>query len=234
MSEALYRATQTITPSDLPRMVLYQRDLPVPYAIFSRHVTIPWTTRPWRSRFPWRHVGAFSRWERITGYMGEFAAPAPEGDEIPAGYDLLAATVVHLFDDPEGVSRWMDEIFVGEFCARVDQELHPGQRLLTVERLTPRGFADQAVGLRVLQSSEPGLCRRRSLISVSDGSWVWRMSQRSGTVNVWRWSSSSRTRWNGVSSRWLWRCASPPSTLARRPSTLREEYAHAIRLLHPH
>ena len=28
MSEALYRATQTITPSDLPRMVLYQRDLP--------------------------------------------------------------------------------------------------------------------------------------------------------------------------------------------------------------
>ena len=28
MSEAIYRATQTITPNDLPRMVLYQRDLP--------------------------------------------------------------------------------------------------------------------------------------------------------------------------------------------------------------
>ena len=28
MAEALYRATQTITPNDLPRMVLYQRDLP--------------------------------------------------------------------------------------------------------------------------------------------------------------------------------------------------------------
>ena len=37
------------------------------------------------------------------------------------------------------------------------------------------------------------LCRRRSSISVSDGSQVWLMSQRSGTVNVWRWSSSSRT-----------------------------------------
>ena len=28
MSAAIHRATQTITPSDLPRMVLYQRDLP--------------------------------------------------------------------------------------------------------------------------------------------------------------------------------------------------------------
>jgi hypothetical protein len=106
--------------------------------------------------FPGSTAERFRTLGRITGYLGEFAAPAPEGDVIPVGYDLLAATVVHLFDDPEGVSRWIDEIFIGEFCAHVDQELHPGQRLLTVERLTPRGFADQAVGLRVLQSSEPG------------------------------------------------------------------------------
>jgi hypothetical protein len=106
--------------------------------------------------FPGSTAERFRALGRITGYLGEFAAPAPEGEEIPVGYDLLAATVVHLFEDPEGVSRWIDEIFVGEFYARVDQELHPGQRLLTVERLTTRGFTDQAVGLRVLQSSEPG------------------------------------------------------------------------------
>jgi hypothetical protein len=138
-------------------MVLYQRDLPAALRHFlpTRDNILDNETMA-QQGFPGSTAERFRAVGRITGYMGEFAAPAPEGNEIPAGYDLLAATVVHLFDDPEGVSRWMDEIFVGEFCARVDQELHPGQRLLTVERLTPRGFADQAVGLRALQSSESG------------------------------------------------------------------------------
>ena len=157
MSEAIHRATQAITPDDLPRMVLYQRDLPAALRHFlpTRDNALDNETMA-QQGFPGSTAERFRAVGRITGYMCEFAAPAPEGDEIPAGYDLLAATVVHLFDHPEGVSRWIDEVFVGEFCARVDQELHPGQRLLTVERLTPRGFADQAVGLRVLQSSEPG------------------------------------------------------------------------------
>ena len=158
MSEAVHRATQTITASHLPRMVLEQRDLPVALRNFlpMRDNLLDNETMA-QQGFPGSTAERFRALGRITGYLGEFAAPAPEGDEIPPGYDLLAATVVHLFEDPEGVSRWIDEIFVGEFCARVDQELHPGQRLLTVERLTTRGFADQAVGLRVLQSSEPGL-----------------------------------------------------------------------------
>ena len=157
MSEAVYRATQTITSSHLPRMVLEQRDLPVALRNFlpMRDNLLDNETMA-QQGFPGSTAERFRALGRITGYLGEFAAPAPEGDEIPVGYNLLAATVVHLFEDPEGVSRWIDEIFVGEFCARVDQELHPGQRLLTVERLTTRGFADQAVGLRVLQSSEPG------------------------------------------------------------------------------
>ena len=157
MSEAVHRATQTITSSHLPRMVLEQRDLPVALRNFlpMRDNLLDNETMA-QQGFPGSTAERFRDLGRITGYLGEFAAPAPEGEEIPVGYDLLAATVVHLFEDPEGVSRWIDEIFVGEFCARVDQELHPGQRLLTVERLTTRGFTDQAVGLRVLQSSEPG------------------------------------------------------------------------------
>ena len=157
MSEAVHRATQTITSSHLPRMVLEQRDLPVALRNFlpMRNNLLDNGTMA-QQGFPGSTAERFRALGRITGYLGEFAAPAPEGNEIPVGYDLLAATVVHMFEDPEGVSRWIDEIFVGEFCARVDQELHPGQRLLTVERLTTRGFADQAVGLRVLQSSEPG------------------------------------------------------------------------------
>jgi len=158
MSEAVHRATQTITSSHLPRMVLEQRDLPVALRNFlpMRDNLLDNETMA-QQGFPGSTAERFRALGRITGYLGEFAAPVPESDEIPVGYDLLAATVVHLFEDPEGVARWIDEIFVGEFCARVDQELHPGQRLLTVERLTTRGFADQAVGLRVLQSSEPGL-----------------------------------------------------------------------------
>jgi len=157
MSEALYRTTQMITPSDLPRMVLDQRDLPSALRGFllAREGSLDNETMA-QQGFPGSTAERFRAIGRITGYMREFVAPAPQGEGIPLGYDLLAATVVHLFDDPEGVSRWIDEIFVGEFCARVDHELHPGQRLLTVERLTPHGFADEAVGLRILQSSDSG------------------------------------------------------------------------------
>ena len=62
----------------------------------------------------------------------------------------------------------------------VSTRSYPGQRLLTVEHLTPRGLPDQAVGLRVLQSNEPGPVSSTISISVSDA-WVWLMSQRSGT-----------------------------------------------------
>ncbi|MBM3225318.1 MAG: hypothetical protein FJZ47_16155 [Candidatus Tectomicrobia bacterium] len=157
MSEAVHRATQTITSSDLPRMVLHQRDLPSTLREFLpvRENVLDNETMA-EQGFPGSSAERFRALGRVTGYMREFAAPAPEGKDIPVGYDLLAATVVHLFEDPAGVSRWIDEVFVSEFCARVDQELHPGQRLLSVERLTPRGFTDEAVGLRVLQSNEPG------------------------------------------------------------------------------
>ena len=157
MSEALSRTTQMLTTGDLPRMVLNQRDLPSALRGFLLAREGPLDNETMAEQgFPGSTAERFRAIGRITGYMREFAAPAPQGEEIPLGYDVLAATVVHLFDDPEGVSRWIDEIFVGEFCARVDYELHPGQRLLLVERLTPRGFADDAVGLRVLQSNDPG------------------------------------------------------------------------------
>ncbi len=157
MSEAIHRATQTITPDDLSRMVLPQRDLPAALRDFHpmRDNALDNETMA-QQGFPGSTAERFRSVGRIIGHMREFSAPAPEGDRLPLGYDFLAATVVHLFDDPEGVTRWIEEIFVGEFCARVNQELNPGQRLLTVERLEPQGFADEAVGLRVLQSSEQG------------------------------------------------------------------------------
>jgi hypothetical protein len=80
----------------------------------------------------------------------------PRGEVIPVGYDIVAATVVHLFEEPQGVSRWMQEIFLGQFEANAGEEIHPNQRLLMVERLPFRGFSDDVVGLRVLQSGPQG------------------------------------------------------------------------------
>jgi hypothetical protein len=106
--------------------------------------------------FPGSSAERFRTVGRLTGYLQEFAAPAPESEQIPVGYDIAAATVVHLFEDPGGVSRWIEEVFLRDFTANVDQELQPGQRLLMVQRLDFRGFADEVAGLRVLQSSPIG------------------------------------------------------------------------------
>jgi hypothetical protein len=157
MSEALYRATRMITEADLPRLVLDQHELPPSLRDFlpTRTGVLDNDTMA-RQGFPGSSAERFRAVGRLTGYLQEFAALAPEEEEIPVGQDIAVATVVHLFEDMHGVSRWIDEIFLGEFTAHVDQELQPGQRLLLVQRLEFHGFADQVAGLRVLQSSPMG------------------------------------------------------------------------------
>jgi hypothetical protein len=157
MSEALYRATRTITEADLPRLVLNQHELPPPLRDFlpARTGVLDNDTMA-RQGFPGSSAERFRAVGRLTGYLQEFAAPMPEDEEMAVGQDIAAATVVHLFEDMHGVSRWIEEIFLGEFAAYVDQELQPGQRLLMVQRLEFHGFADEVAGLRVLQSSPLG------------------------------------------------------------------------------
>ncbi len=157
MSEALIRATQRIGVADLPRMVLNRSALPAALRDFlpSRsgpldNATLAQQGLPGSSAERFRAVG------RLTGYLQEFLAPAPEDDKIPMGYDLAAATVVHLFTDAAEVPRWMEEVFLNDFEASVDQEIHPGQSILLVERVPFQGFADTVVGLRVVQSSPDG------------------------------------------------------------------------------
>lgn len=157
MSEALNRATRSTREADLPRMVLDLDDLPAEFHEFhpSREGTLDNATMA-EQGFPGNSVESIAALGRITGYVREFVAPMPAGGVIPAGYDLAVATVVHLFEAPEGVSRWMQEIFLGQFEASVGQEIHPDQHLLMVERLTFQGFSDEVAGLRVLQSSPQG------------------------------------------------------------------------------
>jgi len=157
MSEALHRTTQMITEADLPRMVLDRSELPPPLGDFMPVRTGVLDNGTMAEQgFPGSSAERFRTVGRLTGYLQEFAAPAPESEQIPVGYDIAAATVVHLFEDPQGVSRWIEEVFLRDFTANVDQELQPGQRLLMVQRLEFRGFADEVAGLRVLQSSPIG------------------------------------------------------------------------------
>jgi hypothetical protein len=157
MSEALNRATYSVTAADLPRMVLDLRELPPEFHGFhpTRDSVLDNAAMA-EQGFPGNSAERFAAIGRLTGYLQEFAAPVPRGEVIPIGYDLAVATVAHLFEDAQGVSRWMQEIFLEQFEANVGQETHPGQHLLMVERLSFQGFSDEVVGLRVLQSGPQG------------------------------------------------------------------------------
>jgi hypothetical protein len=157
MSEALNRATRSIREGDLPRMVLDLAELPPEFQGFhpSRDGILDNATMA-QQGFPGNSAESFVALGRMTGYVQEFAAPVPRDEVIPVGYDIAAATVVHLFEEAPGVSRWMQEIFLGQFEANAGRQMHPDQLLLMVERLPFRGFSDEAVGLRVLQSGPQG------------------------------------------------------------------------------
>jgi hypothetical protein len=157
MSEALNRATRSITEADLPRMVLELRELPAEFQGFHpTHDGILDNATMAEQGFPGSSAEHFAAIGRLTGYVQEFSAPLPRGETIAVGQDLAVATVAHLFEDAGGVSRWMQEVFLGQFEANVGQEIHPGQHLLMTERLPFQSFADEVIGLRVLQSGPHG------------------------------------------------------------------------------
>ena len=92
---------------------------------------------------------------RIGGFMREFV---PTSDVVPAGgVNFVGATVVHLFENPDQVSGWMSDVFVKDFEQNVGESVGSGQQIISVSRLEPDGFYDEAVGLHVLQGGPAGL-----------------------------------------------------------------------------
>ncbi|ETX02053.1 MAG: hypothetical protein ETSY1_04965 [Candidatus Entotheonella factor] len=157
MSQALHRATQRMTVEDLPSMVLSQRDLPASLQEFVPrrqdyldNETMAEHGMPGSSAERYREIG------RITGYLQEFNAPMPESNVIPPGYDVQVASVVHLFDDPDGVARWIDDVFLHDFETNVNEEIYPDQHILAAERLPLDGFSDVSAGLRVVHGTPKG------------------------------------------------------------------------------
>ncbi len=160
MDSALLRATYAITEADLPSMVLYRNQLPPELRSFHDLREGPLDNRAMAEHsLPGNTEEKVRATGRITGYLKEFMNPAAaEATERPSqGMDLVAATVVHLFENEASVSTWMRETFVRQFEEQVGELISPGQQVLQVDRLEIPRFADEAVALRVLQGNPVGI-----------------------------------------------------------------------------
>ena len=65
--------------------------------------------------------------------------------------------MVHLFDREDSVNVWMHEIFLRQFQENVGEDGRDGNKLMSVELLDARGFADEAVSLRATHRGTVGL-----------------------------------------------------------------------------
>ena len=97
----------------------------------------------------------FAQAGRVTGVMRELGPTSNMG--MSDGFDFMAASVVHLFDSPDSVHSWMHDIFLKDFEDRVGESVGQGHQLVSATRLEPKGFFDEAVGLKVLQGGGDGL-----------------------------------------------------------------------------
>ena len=92
---------------------------------------------------------------RISGYVREFGPTA--NMSVFDGFAFVGATVAHLFDNPDSVTGWMQDIFIKDFEDNVGDSVGDSQQLISVHRLKPTGLFDEAVALKVLQGSSAGL-----------------------------------------------------------------------------
>ena len=157
MTDPITRANYDATPADLELMVLEQHQLPGEVRGFrlGREGELDNDTMA-NQGFPGNTGVGFARLGRITGFHREFVVPS-SGEVVLDGSDVAVATVAHLFTDEDAVSRWMSDVFVGQFEKNVGKPVGADQRLESVERVTAAGFQSDAVGLRAVQSSSHGL-----------------------------------------------------------------------------
>ncbi len=152
----LARATSDIVEADLELMVLDRGQLPLEIAGFEvvRQGQLDNATMA-EHGFPGNTEANFRQLGRLSGYMREFGNTAA-ASEIVDGMDLAAATVTHLFDDGEGVSRWMHDIFLGQFENNVGKSMQDGVELVKTRRLDVTGFFDETVGVWALHNGPMG------------------------------------------------------------------------------
>ena len=153
---AINRATFHISEDALEYMVLPKTDLPEE---FSGHQLVregPLDNATMAQQgFPGNTEEKFKVAGRVTGFLREFGPTSnmPTQD----GFDFLGATVAHLFDAPDSVPGWMNDIFIKDFEDNLGEQVGEDHQLVSVTRLEPQGFYDEAVALKIVQGGASGL-----------------------------------------------------------------------------
>ena len=149
-------ATYSITDSDLEFMVLEKGELPEHFQ-GHRVVREGLLDNQAMAEYGFANSSAdrFRQAGRVTGFMKEFG-PSPSMG-APDGFNFLAATVAHLFDTPSSVIGWVHDIFLKDFEENVGESIGEGHQLISVNRLQPASFFDEAVALKVFQGGPSGL-----------------------------------------------------------------------------
>ena len=153
---SMERATFAISESDLELMVLGKEDLP---AEFQGHQVVREglldNEAMAENGFASSTAERFKAAGRVTGFMKEFGPTSNMA--APDGFNFLAATVAHLFDNLDSVTGWMHEIFIKDFEENVGEGIGEGHQLVSAERLEPKSFFDEAVAMKVRQGGPTGL-----------------------------------------------------------------------------
>ena len=155
-SAALERATYRVSDQDLEYMVLDRSDLPEDFQGYQQvRVGVLDNENMAAHGFAGSTAARFSQAGRLTGYMREFG-PTSEMNVFD-GFNFVGSTVAHLFDNPESVTSWMYDIFLKDFEGNVGESVGEGHQLISVDRLNPSGFFDEAVALKAVQGGPQGV-----------------------------------------------------------------------------
>ena len=155
-SAALERATYRISEQDLEYMALDKGDLPAEFSSYQQvRVGVLDNENMAAHGFAGSTAARFRQAGRITGYMREFGPTADM--DIFDGFNFVGSTVAHLFDTPESVTGWMTEVFLKDFEGNVGESVGEGHQLISVDRLEPSGFFDEAVALKAVQGGPQGV-----------------------------------------------------------------------------
>ena len=155
-SVALERATYRVAEQDLEYMVLDKAELPPEFSGYQQvRVGALDNENMAAHGFSGSTAARFREAGRITGYMREFG-PTSEMNVFD-GFNFVGSTVTHLFDNTESVSAWMHDIFLKDFESNVGESVGEGHQLISVDRLDPSGFFDEAVALKAVQGGPQGV-----------------------------------------------------------------------------
>lgn len=157
MVDALTQATFGVSEESLRRMILEREELPPEVREFEpvRQGALDNATMAAQG-FLGHTAESLRSHGRLTGYLREFASPLPDALWRP-GTDIVAATVVHLFESREAVSAWMAEVFLKQFQESVGKPMGPDQELVAARPLPAQGFHDETAALHAVHRGATGL-----------------------------------------------------------------------------